>query len=248
MDKDRLLEIAAKSLRLCVAASVLAIAHGHPAIGQNAIAKKALANELIVLLESVNTNQDLENAIENVWLHLKTVINKYLHENNVSEMDEKMENTLREPIRQIAKVDSPVRLLMCKLYALILRFVQFLNFFFLTIITGNRLEAYVRVAQTCKLSPPPPPPGYVGFEDELKIFLAFKSITFYNYTVFGEQYHLMLNKDKPSESNESVSPSGDGEPSTSSKISPPIDEPTTSANTKDTNAATSTTTISTTIE
>lgn len=114
MDKERLLEIAAKSLRLCVAASVLAIAHSHPAIGQNAIAKKTLANELIVLLESVSTNQDIENVIESVWLHLKTVINKYLREKNVSEMDEKMENTLREPIRQIAKVDSPVRLLMCK--------------------------------------------------------------------------------------------------------------------------------------
>lgn len=114
MDKDRLMEIAAKSLRLCVAASVLAIAHSHPLIGQNAIAKKSLASELNVLLESVHTNKDLEDVIESIWLHVKTVINKYLNEKSLDEMDEKTENALRVPIRQIAKIDSPVRLLMCK--------------------------------------------------------------------------------------------------------------------------------------
>lgn len=87
---------------------------------------------------------------------------------------------------------------------------------------GNRLEVYVRITQTCKLTPPPPPPGYVDFEEELKIFMAFKSITFYNYTVFGEQYHQMLNKESvtdnttdPTPTNESTTMLLKNEPTTS---------------------------------
>lgn len=116
MDKDRLMEIATKSLRLCTAASVLAIAHSHPTIGQNSVAKKALAGELNILLESVHTRKDLEDIIDSIWLHVKTVINKYLKEKSLDEMDEKTENALRTPIKQIAKIDSPVGSLMCKYF------------------------------------------------------------------------------------------------------------------------------------
>ena len=41
----------------------------------------------------------------------------------------------------------------------------------------------------------PPPPGYVEFADELEGFgNAFKRVTYYNYAVYGEYYHDILNK------------------------------------------------------
>lgn len=40
---------------------------------------------------------------------------------------------------------------------------------------------------------PPPPPGFTDFADELDLFVAFRRITVYNYMVFGEFYHKVLN-------------------------------------------------------
>lgn len=40
---------------------------------------------------------------------------------------------------------------------------------------------------------PPPPPGFTDFVDELELFVAFRRITVYNYMVFGEFYHKVLN-------------------------------------------------------
>lgn len=50
----------------------------------------------------------------------------------------------------------------------------------------------------------PPPPGYTEFADELSLFAAFQRITFYNYSVFGEFYHKVLN-----DSNAATSDAGD---------------------------------------
>lgn len=42
---------------------------------------------------------------------------------------------------------------------------------------------------------PPPPPGYLDFAEELDLYITFKRITFYNYSVFGEYYHEVLAKE-----------------------------------------------------
>lgn len=39
----------------------------------------------------------------------------------------------------------------------------------------------------------PPPPGFNEFAEELSMFRLFQRITSYNYSVFGEFYHKVLN-------------------------------------------------------
>lgn len=60
---------------------------------------------------------------------------------------------------------------------------------------GIRLMTYVRLINTSKVMPQPPP-GYNDFLDELDMCIAFRRITFYNYSVFGEFYHQILSKDR----------------------------------------------------
>lgn len=64
--------------------------------------------------------------------------------------------------------------------------------------------------------------------------MAFKSITFYNYTVFGEQYHQMLNQECVTASTATSNTKSDNEnESITSK-----NEPTTSDGATSTNTAT----------
>jgi hypothetical protein len=58
--------------------------------------------------------RDLSDALENVWLQIKTVITSRLQELKQPEIDEQTENTIKHNILQIAKPDSSVRTLMCK--------------------------------------------------------------------------------------------------------------------------------------
>jgi hypothetical protein len=58
---------------------------------------------------------------------------------------------------------------------------------------------------------PPPPPGYTDYSTEIEAFAtAFKRVTFYNYAVYGEYYHEMLqnkilNQSQPSTSSPEIS-------------------------------------------
>lgn len=53
MDKERIIELAAKSLRLCVCASALSIASAVPIIGQIGEHKRMIKQQIMVLLQSV---------------------------------------------------------------------------------------------------------------------------------------------------------------------------------------------------
>lgn len=57
MDKDRILDLAAKSLRTCVCASALFIASSLPIIGQNNENKHTVKQQISILLQSVKTEK-----------------------------------------------------------------------------------------------------------------------------------------------------------------------------------------------
>ena len=57
MDKERVIALAGRALRVCAGAAALAIAAGVPIIGQQTANRVALARELEILLQNVNTNK-----------------------------------------------------------------------------------------------------------------------------------------------------------------------------------------------
>lgn len=99
------------------------------------------------------------------------MINKRLEELSQSLLDEQAEVTLKSHVMQIVKPDAPVRALMWK-----------------------RLTAYIQLVLRSN-APIPPPPGFLEFGEELEnLGTAFKRVTYYNYAVYGEYYHDILNK------------------------------------------------------
>lgn len=172
MDQDRIASLQGRALRVCACASSLAIISGLPVISQAADIKKTLAKEIEILLQNVNTNKELEEALEGVWLQVKTVLEKRLEELHQKPMDEEAESNLKSHILKIASVDtSPVRALMWK-----------------------RLTTYIQLILRSNTGIPPPP-GFLDFVDELEALgNAFKRVTYYNYAVYGEYYHDILSK------------------------------------------------------
>lgn len=132
-----------------------------------------------VLNKIINFYRDLEEAIENIWLQVKSVIVSNLEKKD-QQLESESENTLKAQITALAKKDSPVRQLMWK-----------------------RLIAYVRLVKTMKTLPPAPP-GFTEFNDELQsIANAFARLSFYNYSVFGEHLEKILNEVLKLENNDS---------------------------------------------
>lgn len=57
MDKDRMMAISGRALRVCISASVLAIASSFPIIGEQTANRKSLREQIDVLLQNVNNNK-----------------------------------------------------------------------------------------------------------------------------------------------------------------------------------------------
>lgn len=172
MDRDRLVLLQTRTLRISVAASALAIASGFPIISQNAESKKTLAQELTILLNGVNAEKDLPDVLESIFIHIKTFINRKFTETSQRSLDDESESTLKNHILNISDVQSsPVRSLMWK-----------------------RLFTYIQLVMKIN-TPVPSPPGYVELMEELEaIGNAFKRVTYYNYAVYGEYYQEILKK------------------------------------------------------
>lgn len=172
MDHDRIVALQGRALRVCACASSLAIVQGLPAISQAADVKKNLAKEIEILLQNVNTDKELEDALENVWVQIKNVLTKRLTELHQKPMDDEAEAGLKSHITKISSLEtSPVRALMWK-----------------------RLTTYINLVLRTN-SGIPPPPGFEMFVDELEALgNAFKRVTYYNYAVYGEHYHEILKK------------------------------------------------------
>lgn len=71
-----------------------------------------------------------------------------------------------------------------------------LNYFNFNKFSGKRLIVYFRLVTASK-NTIPAPPGYTDFVDNLDICIAFKRVALYNFSVFGDFYHEVLNKDSP---------------------------------------------------
>jgi T-complex protein 11 len=172
MDHDRIVAIQGRALRLVACASSLAIVSGLPIISQSAEVKKTLAKEIEILLQNVNTDKELEDALASVWLHVKSVLTKRLEELHQKPIDDETEASLKNHIMKIASSEtSPVRALMWK-----------------------RLTTYIQLVLRSNVGIPPPP-GFLDFMDELEALgNAFKRVTYYNYAVYGEYYHDILSK------------------------------------------------------
>lgn len=172
MDHDRIVALQGRALRVCACASVHAIVSGLPVISQSADLKKSLAKEIEILLQNVNSEKELRDALASVWLQVKSVLSKRLEELHQKPLDEEAESSLKSHIEQIASVEtSPVRALMWK-----------------------RITAYVQLILRSN-NAIPPPPGFLDFVDELEALgNAFKRVTYYNYAVYGEYYHDILSK------------------------------------------------------
>lgn len=170
MDHNRIVELQGRALRVCACASSLAIVAGLPIISQAADIRKNLAKEIEILLKDVNTEKELEDALTNVWLQVKTVLCKRLEELHQKPMDEEAETNLKTHIMKIASIEtSPVRALMWK-----------------------RLTTYIQLILRSNVGIPSPP-GFLDFVDELEALgNAFKRVTYYNYAVYGEYYHDIL--------------------------------------------------------
>lgn len=57
MDKDRLLALSGKALRLCICASAIAIASSVPVIGQQTANRLDLLKQIEILLQNVNNDK-----------------------------------------------------------------------------------------------------------------------------------------------------------------------------------------------
>lgn len=57
MDKERIVELGAKALRLCVCASAVFIASSLPIIGQIAEHKRQIKEQILVLLQSIQNDK-----------------------------------------------------------------------------------------------------------------------------------------------------------------------------------------------
>lgn len=112
----------------------------------------------------------MEDTIESVWLHIKSVLDTRLTELNQT-IDEATTETLKNQVLQIAKTDSPVRGLLWK------RFVTYIS---LNLRNNSQI---------------PTPPGYLDYVAELESFAAaFKRLTYYNHAVYREYYQELLDK------------------------------------------------------
>lgn len=148
-----------------------------------------------VFFSHFQSDRQLEDAIVSLWLQVKSVIGTKLQENG-QELDAASEATMNNQISQLVKKESPVRSLMWK-----------------------RLLAYIRLVKSNQITPPPPP-GFIEVTDELQsVANAFKRITIYNYSVFGEHYGKILDGTSNSQSEADATVDAVAEPSTSSQPS-----------------------------
>ncbi|GAB0096776.1 T-complex protein 11-like protein 1 [Sergentomyia squamirostris] len=167
MDRERIEKLQKDVLHLCGCTTILALASGVPTFSQNPNMKGSFAKEVKILLEDVQDEAQLSDKMENVWLHMKQVIEKH----QKTTLDGEAEITLKNQILQAAKKDSPVRNLIWK-----------------------RLSTFLRLFMYSKAQPPCPP-GFTEFFNDLEtVSNSFKSLTSYNYAVYSEFYQEMLEK------------------------------------------------------
>lgn len=117
MDKERLLKLSARALRLCACASSISIACGAAIIAQRKEYKSALADQIKIIMQNVTSFNDLKDAMENVAVQVIVVIKRYLEEEGQNALDSETESAIKFQLLQISTEESPVRKLICLLHS-----------------------------------------------------------------------------------------------------------------------------------
>lgn len=112
MDRERIEALAARCLRLCTCASVLALTASLPAMSGHSGHRQQMRQQVGVLLESVRDEATLAAALEGVWLQVRTVLERAATEANVPAMDAETEWAIRTQILLLSDRTSPVRSVM----------------------------------------------------------------------------------------------------------------------------------------
>lgn len=112
MDRERIEALAARCLRLCIGASVLALTASLPAMSGHAGHRRQMRQEVGVLLESVRDEATLMATLEGVWLQVQTVLQRAATEANAPALDADTEWAIKTQILLLADRASPVRSVM----------------------------------------------------------------------------------------------------------------------------------------
>lgn len=170
IDKQRILKLGQRGKRLCVCVSLNLIASAHPIISQRPENRMTIAKDFQILLQDVTNENEISEALPNIWEHIKAKINEFLTKEGQPKMDEATENQFKAQVLQLGNKDSPVRTL-----------------------TWKRLQTYYRLVTRVRDSKPPPPPGCLEYKDELDGYVnALRMVIKYNHSVFGEYFAELL--------------------------------------------------------
>ncbi|XP_018406006.1 PREDICTED: T-complex protein 11-like protein 1 isoform X1 [Cyphomyrmex costatus] len=169
LDQGRLLELRDITSRLSIVGSVILLVNntiGAPIHGVSSF-KKNIKEHLNALLDSVHSNNDLEAAMPNIILQVKTDVKTTLQEINAAELSPELETLLEGQIADLIDPKHKIR------YLVSLRIRQFLQ----------------KIIQSQSTAPQQVPPGLSSLQEELTAIAArFVILVSHNRSVFCEYY------------------------------------------------------------
>ncbi|KAG5322453.1 T11L1 protein, partial [Pseudoatta argentina] len=169
LDQGRLLELRYITCRLSIIGSVILLVNntiGAPIHGVLSF-KKNIKEHLNALLDSVHSNKDIEAAIPNIILQVKTDVKTTLQEINAAELLPELETLLEGQIADLIDPKHKIR------YLVSLRIRQFLQ----------------KIIQSQSTAPQQVPPGLSSLQEELTAIAArFVILVSHNRSVFWEYY------------------------------------------------------------
>ncbi|XP_077258928.1 T-complex protein 11-like protein 1 isoform X1 [Temnothorax americanus] len=169
LDQGRLLELRDITSRLSVVGSVILLVNntiGAPIHGVSSL-KKNIKEHLNALLDSVHSNKELEAAMPNIVLQVKTDVKTTLREVNAPELSPELETLLGGQIADLVDTKHKIR------YLVGLRIRQFLQ----------------KIIQSQSTAPQQVPVGLSSLQEELAAIAArFVILVSHNRSVFCEYY------------------------------------------------------------
>ncbi|XP_078052236.1 T-complex protein 11-like protein 1 isoform X2 [Augochlora pura] len=175
LDQGRLIELRDKTNRLSIMGAVILLINntvGPPVHGVSSF-KKSMKQHLSVLLESVNSNKNLEVSMPNIILQVKIDVKTTLEEVGAGPLSPELETSLEGQISELVKPDHKIR------HLISLRIRQFLQ----------------KIILSQSTTPAQVPPGLSSLQEELTTVVApFLILISHNRSVFGEYYQEIVTK------------------------------------------------------
>ncbi|KYQ54507.1 T-complex protein 11-like protein 1, partial [Trachymyrmex zeteki] len=169
LDQGRLLELRDITSRLSIVGSVILLVNNTIGASIHGVSsfKKNIKEHLNALLDSIHSNKDLEAAIPNIILQVKTDVKTTLQEINAAELSPEFETLLEGQIADLIDTKHKIR------YLVSLRIRQFLQ----------------KIIQSQSTAPQQVPPGLSSLQEELTAIAArFVILVSHNRSVFWEYY------------------------------------------------------------